>query len=109
MPGVTLNDIAMSLADMKSALDVHIKLTQDNDEKLAKVYKDIYIGNGESPLRERVNKLEATKTDPQEWMEIKQWVTMEKKFAWLVAAGVVTQTLILLFQLGKSILSSGAL
>lgn len=124
---VTLNDIAMSLAGMKSALDVHIELTKANDATLAKMYKDIYIGNGEKPLRERVNKLEASspanieklETDLsnlekkipklEEWTEIKQWVTLEQKFAWLVVAGVVTQTLILVFQLVKSMLSSGAL
>ena len=124
---VTLNDIAMSLAGMKSALDVHMELTKANDATLAKMYKDIYIGHGEKPLRERVNKLEACpqaiieKLDAdlsnlekkipklEEWTEIKQWVTLEQKFAWLVVAGVVTQTLILVFQLVKSMLSSGAL
>jgi hypothetical protein len=91
------------LVTIKSGLDVHIAESTILNANIAQLYKDFYIGNGHPPLKERVAKLEEGMPNREDWLEVHGWIQQEKKFAWLVVGAVITQVLILVFQLIKSL------
>jgi hypothetical protein len=90
------------LTEMKSGLDVHIAASKDRDGKVDDMYKALIVGNGVPSIKQRVARLEEHMPDREDWLEVLSWIKKEQRIAWIVIAGVITQTLILIFQLIKS-------